>query len=387
MADQIFQAECGFFDAVNRDRLYTADQMNRPYKRFVSNGVFAARDGSPSEDFEVVPHSGMQIRVKAGEGMFDNKWFAMANDTYITVPTNTGSNSRNDSIIIQVDNRLTGRVGNVVYRTGGQTVPEINTNPDIKEYRLANVFVAVNANEIVAGNITDLRGTDGCPWVSSLVYQPDNSYRIDEFIRTIGAMDATKIVRDVLFSSPSSPVLNGNNVELSGDITDYDYIQIRYAAFGKVGLVRFRRLDIAAWSTPSGTEDTQCHWSEFRDVIGDSLSPSQHAKLQKITFAIGTNDNTHVTWRASSWVWSGLASDNGSATVSLTGEDCGIHSITGMKYVNAGNTKDPELTDIRVGYDGTVYPTAGDAVREQIQDLYDLIASMSDIPNAEGVGF
>lgn len=376
MADQIFQAECGFFDAVDRDRLYTADQMNRPYRRFVSDGVFAARDGSPSDDFAVVPNYGMQIKIKKGEGMFNNKWFS-SDDVFVTVPSNTGAGSRYDSVIIQVDNRVSGRVGNIVYRTGGVTVPEINTIPEVKEYRLANIFVQVGARSMTDGNITDLRGTDGCPWVTSLVYQPDNSYRIDEFLRTYGAADATKVVHDVLFSSPSSPVLNGNNVELSGDITDYDYIQIRYAAFGKVGLVRFRRLDIAPWTTPSGTEDAQCHWTEFRDVIGDSLSPSQHAELQKITFAIGTNDSTHVTWRATSWVWSGLASDNGSTLVVLTGEDCGIHSITGIKYADAGNTKDPELTDIRIGYDGTVYPTAGDAVREQIRALHDLIASLT----------
>lgn len=30
---------CGFFNAVNGDRTYNAEQMNNPYKRIVSNGV------------------------------------------------------------------------------------------------------------------------------------------------------------------------------------------------------------------------------------------------------------------------------------------------------------------------------------------------------------
>ena len=33
MADQVFAVISGFYDAINEDRTYTADQMNRPYNR------------------------------------------------------------------------------------------------------------------------------------------------------------------------------------------------------------------------------------------------------------------------------------------------------------------------------------------------------------------
>ena len=71
MADQNFEVNCGFFDAMNNDRLYSADQMNRPYKRLVSNGVFATPQVTPSTDLQVVSAaSGMNIKVKKGEGIF-----------------------------------------------------------------------------------------------------------------------------------------------------------------------------------------------------------------------------------------------------------------------------------------------------------------------------
>ena len=70
MPDQIFQVECGFFDSVNKDRLYSADQMNLPYKRLISNGVFANKDGTASDDFKVQPVFGTtNIKVKAGQGL------------------------------------------------------------------------------------------------------------------------------------------------------------------------------------------------------------------------------------------------------------------------------------------------------------------------------
>lgn len=42
---------------------------------------------------------------------------------------------------------------------------------------------------------------------------------------------------------------------------------------------------------------------------------------------------------------------------------------------NSGSLPDAntEITDIRIGYDGTIYPTAGDAVRQQIADIMDMI--------------
>ncbi len=42
MIDDVkYEVEAGFFDAINRDRLYSAEDMNRPYVKLISDGVFA----------------------------------------------------------------------------------------------------------------------------------------------------------------------------------------------------------------------------------------------------------------------------------------------------------------------------------------------------------
>lgn len=186
MADQIFNVNCGFFDAVNNDRLYSADQMNRPYKRLISNGVFATPQGTPSTDLQVVSASnGMNIKVSAGEGLFGNKWFENPNDIIITVPNNTALVPRVDSVIVRVDNRTSGRVGSIVYRTGTPSssapAPALDTTNGVFEYRVANIYVASSAQNINNDAITDLRGSSSCPWVTSLIYQVDTSTLFNQY--------------------------------------------------------------------------------------------------------------------------------------------------------------------------------------------------------------
>ena len=38
--------QCGFFNSINGDRKYNAEQMNNPFSKIISNGVFASPNGS-----------------------------------------------------------------------------------------------------------------------------------------------------------------------------------------------------------------------------------------------------------------------------------------------------------------------------------------------------
>ena len=185
MADQTFAVHCGFFDAIDSDRTYSADEMNRPYRRVISNGVFATPSGTPSTDLQVVESSGMNIICKAGEGLFADKWFENPSSIVITVPDNTATVPRIDSVLVQVDTRTSGRVGNIVYRTGtpasSPVPPAINQTEGVVEYRLANIRVNAGVTSIMGRYITDRRGSSDCPWVTSLIYQVDTSTLYDQW--------------------------------------------------------------------------------------------------------------------------------------------------------------------------------------------------------------
>ena len=180
MADQNFGVKCGFWDAVNYDRTYSADDMNKPYSRLIADGVFAANDGTPSSDLQVTASgSGMNISVLKGQGIFSKKWFENTSSVLITVPENTALYTRIDSVLVQIDRRTSGRAGYIVYRTGTPAAtpepPAINQISGVIEYRLANVSVEAAATSISQADITDLRGSEACPWVTGLIKQVDTS--------------------------------------------------------------------------------------------------------------------------------------------------------------------------------------------------------------------
>lgn len=208
MAEQYFPANSGFYDSVSGDRLYSADQMTMPYRRLVADGVFAQKSGNPSTDLQVEAQSpaAMKVVVRAGNAMIGNKWFELGADCVITVPSNTNILPRIDSVIAQVDLRASGRMGQIVYRTGTPSsnpyanIPPINQVENVIEFRLANVYVGASATYIDVTNISDQRGSEDCPWVTSLIYQVDTSTLFNQWQAAYAKFydDATEDLHDYM---------------------------------------------------------------------------------------------------------------------------------------------------------------------------------------------
>ena len=178
--DVKYKVDAGFFDAIDGDRKYSAEDMNRPYRKLISNGVFATPKGTPSDFLQVfAANNGMNVIVSAGYALIGDKWFENPSDLIITISQNSEVLTRIDSIIAQVDKTQPRRVGSIVYRQGSASSnpihPNINTEEDIAEFRLADIRISPSCVEITQDLITDCRGSDECPWVTSLLYQVDTS--------------------------------------------------------------------------------------------------------------------------------------------------------------------------------------------------------------------
>ena len=168
---------CGFFNSIDGDRKYNAEQMNNPYRRIVSNGVFAMPDGSKSTDFQVIADGTMTVKVNEGDGIFDGKWATSDVKLPITVPLADVTNPRIDSIAFRIDYDM--RAGLIILKKGtpsaNPTPPAMQRNNQAVEYRLADIRVNANAKGLTQANITDTRAGEECGFVTHLLQQADIS--------------------------------------------------------------------------------------------------------------------------------------------------------------------------------------------------------------------
>ena len=178
----------GFFDSVNKDRLYTANQMNMPYKRVISDGVFPNKNGGPSGDFQVAAVSGMVVSVATGNAMIGGKWAESDEQINVTIAGNTSAYTRIDSIMIRADVSANVRAVGIVYKQGTEsatpTAPALETGGRVTEIRLADITVSPAAVSITDANIIDQRGTADCPWVAGVIppTQAQVGTAVDEYL-------------------------------------------------------------------------------------------------------------------------------------------------------------------------------------------------------------
>lgn len=159
----------GFFNSVNHDRLYDAEQMSSIFDGIIEDGVYE----SIGEAFMVTAYADANDTVIVGTGRawFDHTW--TLNDTQFSItlsPPNTLL-GRIDSIVIDVDRRDTVRKNSIILVEGEYTetpvAPTLINEELHKQYPIANIKVDAGVSGPVSqSKITYLVGSDPCPIVT-----------------------------------------------------------------------------------------------------------------------------------------------------------------------------------------------------------------------------
>lgn len=143
------------------DRDYAAQSFADMFALFIGNGVF----GSPTNQLKVIPGTGLNVIVTPGWAFINGTWYHNDTEKVISVPANSGSTSRIDSIKVRFTsaNRESLALGFV----GETSVVRTAAYYDLK---LAEYVVPVGAVEISAANITDTRMNESvCGFVKGLM--------------------------------------------------------------------------------------------------------------------------------------------------------------------------------------------------------------------------
>ena len=163
----------GFFNSINKDRAYNADQMSEYFDGLVSNGVYE----SVGSAMQVTAGEGLAVNVQSGRAIIDCKWIKNDAAQAITLTTAHVLLPRYTAIVIRLDR--SSRMISIVAKDGtpasNPEKPSMTDDGQITELCLAYVYVGPNASTITHANITDMRSSNLCGWVTGVVKQVDTS--------------------------------------------------------------------------------------------------------------------------------------------------------------------------------------------------------------------
>ena len=171
----------GFFNSIDSDRVYNADQMSKYFKGLISNGVYLNVGGA----FKVTASGdGLSVNVATGRGIIDCKW--VESDAVETVTLNAAdpSKARYTAITLRLSygDRLIALGFHDGVAAASPSKPMPIRTAENYELVLAYVLVPAGATSITQAQIIDSRAdTSVCGWVSGIIDQVDTGQLFDQF--------------------------------------------------------------------------------------------------------------------------------------------------------------------------------------------------------------
>lgn len=140
------------------DRVYSAEDIRKPYDTVFSDGVMPAPDGTTGDNLKVTASGGMKIAVGAGHAKLGGAWFENDSAYSITLDT-AGSSDRYDCVIIRNDDSDDVRDVQIYVKSlaAAPKVSDLMRTNDVYEVCVAYIRVPAFATSISASNITDTR--------------------------------------------------------------------------------------------------------------------------------------------------------------------------------------------------------------------------------------
>lgn len=159
----------GFFNSVNGDRRYNAEQMSSLFNGIINDGIFA----SIGSAFEVKAKSDNTITVGIGRAWFNSVW--VDNDAILSIVADDAEIllDRYDAVVIEVNRSVAVRDGAIKFIKGAaasnpQKPTMISTN-EVHQYPLAYIYRPAGSSEITQSNITNMIGTSSCPFITGIL--------------------------------------------------------------------------------------------------------------------------------------------------------------------------------------------------------------------------
>lgn len=298
----------------NDDRVYTAEDVRKPYDAVFTDGIKPDTDGTAGRVLAVTPAGGMGISIAAGHAKLGGAWFENTSAYNITLDNGT-TYERYDWVILRNDDSPSVRAPSIYVKssTVAPTESDLTRSGGIYELCIAYVRVPALATSITASNIVDTR-EEGylCNVMAGAGAMVVRTFHNTYFSETVGQTvvpigisqydrsrdELTVIVNGRVFASGSQYTINSNS-------------QITLA----IGLpVIGTRIDfeVAKNVNAAGAETVVQEVAALREEMTAASKILEHHY-----YCNGVNDNVLLSEMAQTWINGGT--DYGSMKVVVHG--------------------------------------------------------------------
>lgn len=160
---------CGFFNALNHDRLYDAVQMCEIFDGILTDGIFS----NIGTCFVVKADSGNLVDVGVGRAWFNHSW--IKNDAILPVTCTQAEVllDRIDAVVIEINHSETIRDDFIKVIDGTPSSepvnPTLSSSDNVYQYPLCYIYRKAGSTEITQADITNCVGTESTPFAAGVM--------------------------------------------------------------------------------------------------------------------------------------------------------------------------------------------------------------------------
>lgn len=187
---------CGFFNAIEHDRRYNAEQMSSIFDGIINDGVFmnigsAFAVKGISDDAPEETEGNMNVYVHPGRCWFDHTWTMNDAIEPLEVEQSELVLDRIDIVVLEVNHEDSVRENIIKIVKGTPSTepvpPELINTEYVHQHPFAHIYVKAGVTQINTADITNFIGTSECPFVDGILKTIDADILIaqwmDQFTR------------------------------------------------------------------------------------------------------------------------------------------------------------------------------------------------------------
>lgn len=159
----------GFYNSLNGDRRYNAEQISSIFDGLIVDGVFA----SIGTAFAVEAAGGLTINVGIGRAWFNHTWTLNDSILPLTAPESEVLLDRIDAVVLEVNSMESVRKNSIKIVAGTPSSepvrPTLENEVNVHQYPLAYIYRKFGSTVITQADITNMVGTESTPFVTGII--------------------------------------------------------------------------------------------------------------------------------------------------------------------------------------------------------------------------